>query len=63
MLGLTIIIIIASEQIHFALSWSAAVRTAHAVTGQFILVSPEEAGERDVDERFRPPRLEHVDPD
>ena len=63
MLGLTVIVIIVGEQIHFALSRSAAVRTTHAVTGQFILVSPEETGERDVDERSSPTCLEHVDPD
>merc|ERR1719180_498746 len=31
-----IIVIIAGEQIHFALSRSAAVRTSHTVTGQFV---------------------------
>ena len=61
MTTLTIIIIIIGKQVHLALRRCAAVRTANAATRQLVLVTPEEAGERDVDEGFGQALLEDID--
>ena len=58
---LTIVII--SEQIHLTLGWATAVRSANTVTRQLVIITPEQTGKGNVDERCGQSLLEHIHPD